>query len=188
MSVVDSSLVSVSSNIANPKSTRMKPCPLRRDVPQGHKWSFKHPVLSLAPAKKKARRKKRDKPCALCVVTETLLWRTWPTDRQVMLCNACEIKVRTPGVVLPELVYLSPLARVGHLHAPAFVGAPHEIQLVSDSPGAVHSKQVQLHLPSLVMTMMTVIFELQQPHPQEIQESEYPPNIRILDSMIDADI
>ena len=53
----------------------------------------------------------------------------------------------TPGVVLPELVYLPPLATVSSLRSPASGGAPHEIRLVSDSPGAVLPKLVHLHAP-----------------------------------------
>ncbi|CAD6268283.1 unnamed protein product [Miscanthus lutarioriparius] len=171
----------------------------RSHVPRAapsHRWGFKlGPVLPPAPAKKNARKKrtakKRDRPCALCDATETPLWRTWPTDRRVTLCNACGIRVRTPGVVLPELVYLPHPATatttvVSELQQP--VPPPQEIQPVSHSPGAALPDKVYVHLPPPATATTTVVSELEQPPPEEIQDSESPPDSPILESMIDVDV
>jgi hypothetical protein len=108
-----------------------------------------------------------------------------------MLCNACGIRVRTPGVVLPELVYLPHPATatttvVSELQQP--VPPSQEIQPVSDSPGAALPDKVYVHLPPPATAMTTVVSELEQPPSEEIQDSESPPDSPILESMIDVDV
>ena len=161
---------------------------VRRAAPS-HRWgSMLGPVLPPAPAKKKARKKKtakkRDMPCVICGATETPMWRTWPTDWRVVLCNACGIRVREPGAVLPELIYLSPPA-TATTTVISELERPVEIQPVSNSTRAPLPKQVHVHLPppTTTATTTTVISA-----PQEIQASESSPDSLILDSMSDIDL
>ncbi|KXG23061.1 hypothetical protein SORBI_3008G051500, partial [Sorghum bicolor] len=196
LSVVGGSKPCSSHIFSSPQSPHFQRKPrshVHRAAPPSHQWGFKLPVLPPAPAKKKRAAKKRDKPCAICGATKTPLWRTWPTDRRVMLCNSCGIRVRAPGTVLPELVYLPHPATatttvVSELEQP--VAPAQEIQPILDSlRPAVLPEKVHVHLPPPATARTTVISDLeQQPPPQEIQDPESPPepDSPILDSMKDV--
>ena len=198
LSVVGGSKPCSSHIFSSPQSPHFQRKPrshVHRAAPPSHQWGFKLPVLPPAPAKKKRAAKKRDKPCAICGATKTPLWRTWPTDRRVMLCNSCGIRVRAPGTVLPELVYLPHPATatttvVSELEQP--VAPAQEIQPILDSlRPAVLPEKVHVHLPPPATARTTVVSELeQQLPPQEIQDPESPPepDSPILESMKDVNV